>query len=215
MADKTSNPPVERKEPIPWYGLPFVAIGHLFWIWGGLILFEWFGPLWGVSIGVHAKTVFMTELALLKTDLPNVVERVMGLLAQCIDAIAPLLSMSFDGALAFVQVYWQGAVYVSLALFIRMALLFFCWPLFLLGAFLGAFDGLVARQRRTAFMGRETETTHYYSRKLLPYAVIVTSYLWLFLPGIWAVSPMWMLLPGAFLTGLLARSAVASYKKYL
>lgn len=215
MADKTSNPPVARKEPTPWYGLPFVALGHLFWIWAGLILFEWFGPLWQASIGVHAKQVFMTELALLRTDQPGVVERVMHLLAWCIDAITPLLSISFDGIFTFAQIYWQGMVYVSLALFIRMALLCFCWPLFLLALFLGAFDGLVARQRRTAFMGRETETTHYYSRKLLPSVVIATSYLWLFLPGVWAVSPMWMLLPGAGLTGLLVRSVVASYKKYL
>ncbi len=200
-----------RDEPTPWYGLPFVALGHLFWIWLGLIAFEWIG----FDVGVHAKRVFITELTLLQADHSQLYGRLMHWLAMGIKALTPLLTLSFDGAFAFLQVYWQGAVYVSLALFLRVLLLGFCWPLFLLAVFLGAFDGLVSRQRRTAFMGRETETLHYYSRKWLPMVVIATSYLWLFIPGVWAVSPMWMLLPGAALTGVLVRSSVASYKKYL
>ena len=182
MADKTSNPPVERKLPTPWYGLPFVALGHLFWIWIILIVLEWFAPLWGQSTGQHAQA---------------------------------LLSIEFDGVLSFATTYWHGVVYVTLALLARMAMLALSWPLFILACFLGAFDGLIARQRRTAFVGRETETAHYYARKALPVITALTGYVWLLLPGLWPLSPTWLLLPGAIMIGLLVRTSVASYKKYL
>ncbi|MEZ9025169.1 DUF4400 domain-containing protein [Vibrio sp. 10N.222.54.A1] len=215
MVEKTPNPPVKREEPTPWYGLPFVALGHLFWIWVLLILIEWVAPLWGQVTGQHAKTVLVEHITLLQSDQPHLAAKVMGLVNALSQRIETLLSIEFDGALAFANVYWHGVVYVTLALFVRVALLFFSWPLFLLASFLGAFDGLISRQRRTAFVGRETETTHYYARRAVSMTMIGAGYLWLFIPGVWPLSPTLVLLPAAGMTGLLVRTSVASYKKYL
>uniref|UniRef100_UPI00261E67CF DUF4400 domain-containing protein n=1 Tax=uncultured Vibrio sp. TaxID=114054 RepID=UPI00261E67CF len=146
---------------------------------------------------------------------PDLAVKVMGLVNALAERTSALLSLEFHGVLAFATAYWHGVVYVTLALFVRVALLFLSWPLFLLAIFLGAFDGLVSRQRRTAFMGRETETTHYYARRSVFITMMVAGYLWLFIPGIWSVSPIFFLLPAAAVTGLLVRASVASYKKYL
>ncbi|EGQ8533374.1 DUF4400 domain-containing protein [Vibrio parahaemolyticus] len=217
MADTSKPPqrPVTPKEPTPWYGLPFVALGHLFWIWVLLVIVEWASPLWGSVTGLHAKQVFLQGLASLNTEQPDIAGKLMQLLKSSMETLAPMLTAHFSGALAFFEPYWHGVVYVTLSLFARVALLLYSWPLFLLACFLGMLDGLIVRQRRTAFMGRETETRHFYSRKALPWAMIITGYVWLLVPGIWPVSPVWMLLPGVMLTGVLVRSTFASYKKYL
>ncbi len=207
---------VTPKEPTPWYGLPFVGVGHLFWIWVMLIIVEWSSPWWGHSmVGNHAKQVFLDSLATLNSEQPDMAGKLMQLLKNSMTTLAPMLTLHFSGFLAFFEPYWHGVVYVTLSLFARVALLFYSWPLFLLASFLGMFDGLIMRQRRTAFVGRETETTHFYSRKALPWVVMGTGYVWLLVPGFWSVSPVWLLLPGVFLTGMLVRTAFASYKKYL
>ncbi|MFA0041271.1 hypothetical protein AB4425_05870, partial [Vibrio sp. 10N.261.51.A1] len=100
MAEKTPNPPVKREEPTPWYGLPFVALGHLFWIWVLLILIEWFAPLWGQMTGQHAKTVLVEHITLLQSDQPHLAAKVMGLVNALSQRIETLLSIEFDGALA-------------------------------------------------------------------------------------------------------------------
>ena len=215
MADKTSNPPVERKRPTPWYGLPFVALGHLFWIWIILVVLEWFAPLWGQSTRQHAKHIFITQMLTLQSEQPSLSASVLAIIHAFSQHAQALLSIEFDGALSFTTTYWHGVVYVTLALLARMAMLALSWPLFILACFLGAFDGLIARQRRTAFVGRETETAHYYARKALPVITALTGYVWLLLPGLWPLSPTWLLLPGAVMIGLLVRTSVASYKKYL
>lgn len=206
---------VKRDDPTPWYGWPFVALGHLFWIWCLLILIEWFAPLWGETTGLNAQRLFLQQLDNLHQEMPGSVDRLLAILADWMEHVAPILSIEFTGLFAFLTPYWHGVVYVTLSLLARIGILLFCYPLFLLVFFLGAFDGLVVRQRRVAFMARETETQHFYSRKGLPLFVIGLSYAWLLLPGIWSVSSFGLLLPGAILTGLLVRTAVATYKKYL
>ncbi len=214
MSNKPSQQPV-KDTPTPWYFLPFSAVGHCALIWGLLVLCDWFAPFSDHSTGEHAKWIFTEQLMLLQNDQPELASRVMDWILRVSQSCAAILDHTFEHSLTILQPYWQGAVYTSLALFSRVALLMMSWPLFALACFLGFVDGLVSRQRRTAFFGRETETIHYYSQKAVPIVVIATGYGWLFLPGLWPVSPSWMLLPGVMLTGILVRTCVASYKKYV
>lgn len=150
---------VRRDEPTPWYGWPFVAFGHLFWIWCLLILIEWFAPLWGETTGLNAQRLFLQQLDNLHQEMPGSVDRLLAILADWMEHVAPILSIEFTGLFAFLTPYWHGVVYVTLSLFARIGILLFCYPLFLLVFFLGAFDGLVVRQRRVAFMARDRNPT--------------------------------------------------------
>ncbi|NOI26655.1 DUF4400 domain-containing protein [Vibrio mediterranei] len=209
----TRQTQTQSESPTPWYGWPFVALSHLFWMWCLLLLMEWLWPWW--QVGEHAKSLFFTQLDSLHTEVPGSTQRLTPFIMQWSEHIKPWVTMSFQGWLVFIEPYWQGAVYVTLSLAVRVLILFYCYPLFLLACFLGAFDGLVTRQRRVAFVARETETLHFYSRKLLPIIMIGLSYLWLFVPGLVVMPASWLLLPGAVCIGLLVRLVVASYKKYL
>ncbi len=216
MSERNQNPPsVKRNEPTPWYGWPFVAIGHLFSIWCLLVGIEWLCPLWGEVTGEHARALFLSQLDALHVELPGSVERLVLLLSQWMNQLMPALTLEFTGFFAFLTPYWHGVVYVTLSLAARVLVLFYCYPLFLLACFLGLFDGLVVRQRRKAFVDRETETKHFYSRKLLPWVGMGSSYLWLIVPGFIVLPPTLLLLPGAILTGLLVRMVSATYKKYV
>ncbi|EGU41189.1 hypothetical protein VII00023_06152 [Vibrio ichthyoenteri ATCC 700023] len=212
--DAQKNAP-PRSEPLRWYQWPFAALGHLMGIWVLLILFEWLGGIWGNEVGTHAKSTLLLQLDALQADYPGVLNRLLPWVSELILNFSDVLSLNFTGTFAFITPFWHGAVYVTLALMVRIALLFFAYPLFLMAMFLGAFDGLVARQRRIAFVARETETVHYYAYKSLPWVVMGCSYLWLFVPGIVAISPSLMLIPGVVATGILVQQTLASYKKYL
>lgn len=212
----SSNPPVKnetREPPTPWYGWPFVALGHLFWIWLLLVLIEWLCPWW--IVGEHARSLFWAQIQSLDTHLPGSNDKLLPMVNHYLTYVTPALNIEFQGAFGFLKPYWQGVVFVTLSLLMRVLVLVYCYPLFLLACFLGAFDGLVIRQRRVAFVARESETTHFYSRKALPLLTIALGYVWLALPGVMPVPASVLLLPGAVLIGVLVRVACASYKKYL
>ncbi len=217
MAEQKNHRHVESKrdEPTPWYGWPFVALGHLFWIWCLLILAEWLSPLWGEVTGEHAKILFLSQIDALNVELPGSVERLVVTLSQWMSQLMPMLTLEFQGALAFLTPYWHGLIYVSLSLTARILVLFYCYPLFLLACFLGAFDGLVVRQQRKAFVARESETAQYYSRKSIPVIVVGCSYVWLIVPGFIVLPATWILLPSAIMTGFLVRTVCGTYKKYV
>ncbi|GLO64058.1 hypothetical protein MACH09_45660 [Vibrio sp. MACH09] len=215
VQNKQDTQPKKTPTPLKWYQWPFAAIGHLLGIWCLLILFEWTVFLWGASVGEHAKEILFTQLSLMQNDYPGILNRFLPHLAWIIEQCNSLLALEFHGFFSVLTPYWHGVVYVTLALLARIALLIYAYPLFILAMFLGMFDGLVVRQRRTAFVARETETVHFYVKKTLPWVVMGSGYLWLFIPGIIAVPPSLLLLPGAILTGLLVQNMFASYKKFL
>ena len=200
-----TQPAKSPGEPLRWYQWPFAAIGHLLMIWVLLILMEWLCGLWGQEVGVHAKTILLLQLDALQADYPGVLARLLPWASDLILRFSGALSLTFTGMFSFLTPYWHGVVYVTLALMVRLSLLVFAYPMFLMAMFLGAFDGLVIRQRRIAFVARETETVHYYASKSLPWAIMGCSYLWLFVPGIIAVPPSLILIPGVIATGFLVK----------
>ena len=209
----SSVKPETQQTPTPWYGWPFVALGHLFWIWVLLVLIEWLCPWW--VVGEHARHLFWAQIYSFEASLPGSNDKLLPLISHYLTYAAPVLNLEFQGGFAFLAPYWQGVVFVTLSLLMRILVLVYCYPLFLLACFLGAFDGLVTRQRRVAFVARESETVHFYSRKTLPLLVIGLGYLWLALPGVMVMPASALLLPGCVFVGVFVRIACASYKKYL
>lgn len=216
-------PPNKKKEdkkaspqpPTPWYLWPFQCLYYTLNAWIVLVLVEWLGPWWGWSRGEHAKSVFFEQLALLQGDFPNVAQQIIDSILEVFAAASWLTEVRFTGVFTFVEPFWLGLVYATLALLARIVMLGAFYPTFLLALFVGVFDGLVVRQRRIAHVDREHATIHFYSKKLLAGLLLMTGGLWLIIPGLWPVHPVWMLLPGAVATGIIARMMVGSYKKYL
>ena len=199
----------------PWYWLPFKGIESVFLIWLVLIIAEWFGPCWGWTVGKHAEETLLMQIALLDEDYPGLAQQVTHYILLIFEQCQALISLEFTGMFAGLTPYWQGTVYVSLALIARIVILIGFYPVFLLALFVGLFDGLVVRQRRIVHLERETVTVNYYSRRILPHTLFWAGSFWLIIPGLFPLHPVWMLLPSAIFSGVMMRVAVASYKKFL
>lgn len=199
----------------PWYWLPFKGIEGILMIWLVLIIAEWCGPFWGWTVGQHAKDTLLIQVALLDGDHPGLAQQVTYYILRIFEQCQALIDVEFTGWFSGLTPYWQGVVYVSLALVARVVILMGFYPVFLLALFVGLFDGLVVRQRRIAHVERETVTVNYYSRRMLPHTLVWAGSLWLIIPGLFPLHPVWLLLPSAIVSGMMMRIAVSSYKKFL
>ncbi|GLT19577.1 hypothetical protein GCM10007938_33590 [Vibrio zhanjiangensis] len=195
--------------PLTW---PLSAIFHTGIIWVLLVALEWSGYLG--PTGQHSRSTFIHLIESLESQ-PGAQQWVFVLFQWILDHARPLVEVSFVNGMSWLQPYWQGVVYVTLSLITRLLLLVMAMPLFMLVVILAFLDGLVVRQRRIAMVGRETETIHYYAKRLMPWAAALTGYLWLLLPGVYAVATQWLILPGVGLFGLMVHQSVASYKKFV
>ncbi|WP_394230502.1 DUF4400 domain-containing protein [Shewanella colwelliana] len=199
----------------PWYFLPFKGVEYLFYAGILLVLCEWLGPFWGWTVGEHAQAVFFAQLSLLQDDFPALTQYVINQILYIFEFAKGLTNIEFVGMFAPFAPYWEGLVFTTMALIARIIMLTSFYPIFVLALFVGVFDGLVVRQRRIAHLDREHATIHYHSKQILPGLFLLTGVGWLVVPGLWPVHPIWILLPGAVLVGVVARMIVASYKKYL
>ena len=220
MPSKSPQNPKETKktqseQTTPWYWFPFSCIEYLFYAWMLLIIVEWAGPLWDWTVGKHANEVFFAQLALLKADFPGLTQNIIHHVLFMFNYAQTLTSIEFVGFLAPAAPYWEGLVFVTIALAARVIMFASFYPIFLLALFVGLFDGLIVRQRRIAHLDREHVTIHYHSKRLLPTFMLISGITWLVLPGLWPIHPVWILLPSAIIVGAMMRMVVSSYKKYL
>ena len=212
--DNKQQAPVQ-KQKTAWYWWPFLCVEYLLYSWCFLVLAEWFGHYWGWTVGEHAKATFFSQLALLQDDFPELTQHIIDQVLIIFTTAEQWAMIEFVGVFAPITPYWQGMVFVTLALIARMIMLVSFYPLFLLALFVGLFDGLIVRQRRIAQLDREHVTIHYHSKRGLPFIVGGAGVIWLILPGLWPMHPLVVLLPSAVISGVMMRIAVGSYKKYL
>ncbi|WP_305840116.1 DUF4400 domain-containing protein [Photobacterium leiognathi] len=215
MSPQHKSQPTTPTPKTAWYWWPFLCIEYLFYSWCILLLAEWFGHYWGWTVGEHAKATFFSQLALLQDDFPQLTQQIIDHVLIMFEWAAVLASIEFVGVFSAITPYWQGMVFVTLALIARIIMLISFYPLFLLALFMGLFDGLVVRQRRIAQLDREHVTVHYHSKRGLPWIVGGAGIVWLILPGLWPMHPLVVLLPCAMMSGVMMRIVIASYKKYL
>ena len=116
-------------------------------------------------------------------------------------------------ALSWVSTYLQATVYIILTFVLRVFILVLTAPLFLLAALIGMTDGLVRRDIRRFGNGYESGFIYHHAKQLMMPVFFLAWLLYLSLP--FSVNPTVILLPAAFLFGLIISITTGSFKKYL
>ena len=111
------------------------------------------------------------------------------------------------------RAYIESIIYVTITFVIRLLVILFTSPLFLLAAFAGFTEGLMMRDRRKFGAGRESSFLYHHARRWIGPVMITAWMLYLAVP--FSIYPNLILVPAAFLFGLTICITTASFKKYL
>ncbi len=111
------------------------------------------------------------------------------------------------------RAYIESVIYVFITFVIRLVVIVFTSPLFLLAAFAGFTEGLMMRDRRKFGAGRESSFLYHHARRLIGPIMLSAWVLYLSIPI--SIYPNIILVPAAFLFGLSICVTAASFKKYL
>ncbi|MFZ7187111.1 TIGR03747 family integrating conjugative element membrane protein [Avibacterium avium] len=113
----------------------------------------------------------------------------------------------------YTRAYLESIIYVSITFVVRLIVIVFTSPLFLLAAFAGFTEGLMMRDLRKFGSGRESSFLYHHARRYIKPVMIGSWILYLSIPV--SVYPNIILIPAAFLFGLSICITAASFKKYL
>ena len=189
------------------------------------ILLEWLGItfFWPELGGLHSEQVLRSELEFLHEDFrqglfdssPSLVIRNS---ASTVYYYLFELSMIADaviwaGEITGLGDYAQAAINTVQIFMIRLGILIFSLPIFILFALVGASSGLSMRDIRRWSGGREYGRVYHKAKAMAPKALIVAWIIYLSLPE--AIHPNLIILPCAVLFGLNVLIVTASFKKYL
>lgn len=108
--------------------------------------------------------------------------------------------------------HWQAIVPVTQIFIIRLALIIFSLPAFLLAAGMGAVDGLVERDLRRWGGGRESSNVYNLARRSVIPSFILACMIYISLPM--SINPALVILPFALLFGMSVRIGFDRLKKY-
>ena len=95
---------------------------------------------------------------------------------------------------------------------IRLALILFSLPIFLVAALVGGVDGLVERDLRRWGGGRESSNVFNLARRSVVPSFVAACVVYISLP--FSINPVIVILPFAFLLGLAVRIGFERLKKY-
>lgn len=110
------------------------------------------------------------------------------------------------------QPYFEAASTVAQTFVIRLALIVFSLPAFLLAGMIGAVDGLVERDLRRWGGGRESSNVFNLAKRSIVPAFVGACVVYISLP--FSIDPALVLLPFALLLGLVVRVSFERLKKY-
>lgn len=108
--------------------------------------------------------------------------------------------------------YLEAASTVAQTFVIRLALIVFSLPVFLLAGLIGAVDGLVERDLRRWGGGRESSNVFNLAKRSVAPAFIGACVIYISLP--FSIDPVVILMPFALLLGLAVRVSFERLKKY-
>ena len=241
MANKQDYAPPKRKEPRLIGKLFSGLIKLCVWLVISLLLsiaIEWLGMIWfwpehGAD---HAKRVFTNDHNYLNDQLRNsssVIKTQLGLFTNNIvdwianqtgfkavlenissasgNKISGLQAWGYDLHTRF-DVYLQASSYVTQTFVIRLSLILFSLPLFLVATLVGAVDGLVERDLRRWGGGRESSNVFNLARSSVVPSFVMACVVYISLP--FSIHPGIVILPFALLFGLAVRIAFERLKKY-
>ena len=111
------------------------------------------------------------------------------------------------------RAYIESIMYVTLTFCIRVMIIVFTLPLFVLSALVGLTDGLVRRDLRRFGRGYESSFIYHNAKRTVLPIMFVAWAIYLSIP--FSIHPNWILLPAAGLFGLAISVVSGSFKKYL
>lgn len=224
-----SDAPVQHKPP--HRGILSVVLG-----WAGTavttllasllfsLMTEWIGMLffWPEQGMFHSQQMLMTELmwfadnvrqSLLVADPVALAGRSLRQTEAWMLQIPGLLWLRDRPGMDWLSEYLQAAVYVVMTFVLRVCILVLTAPLFVLAAFTGVIDGLVRRDIRRFGYGYESGFVYHHAKRKVVPVFFLAWVTYLSLP--FSVAPWVILLPAAFLFGLMLSITVGSFKKFL
>lgn len=123
-------------------------------------------------------------------------------------------SNEFMHAIAYyLNSYIQSALYVTMTFIIRVLIILFTSPFFLLAGLIGLVEGLVQRDLRRFGIGRESAFKYHHAKKWVMPSMLVAWVIYLSVP--FSVHPNIILIPAGLLFGLTIAFTVTNFKKYL
>ncbi len=241
MAKPQQYQPPRRKEP-GLIGQLFSAIVQLVvWLVISLmlsIIIEWIGMIWfwpeqGAD---HAKTVLAADHAYLNEQLYDQPLKLKNdVIAKTHETVSWIARQSWfktflnnvpdvpDSGFSSLQKrahdfyqqyrdYFQASTYVTQTFVIRLALILFSLPIFIIAALVGGVDGLVERDLRRWGGGRESSNVFNLARRSIVPAFVAACVVYISLP--FSINPIIVILPFACLLGMAVRIAFERLKKY-
>ena len=109
--------------------------------------------------------------------------------------------------------YADSGYNIALVFILRMMLIIFSFPLFVMVFIWGFVDGLVERDLRKFGAGRESSTIFEAARRMSFPLLVLPFVIYLSFPT--AINPLYIIPPSAIFQGLLYRILFSKYKKYL
>ena len=241
MANTQQYPPPKRKEPGLIGKLFSAQVQLCVWLLISLvvsILIEWAGMIWfwPDQGSEHAKMVFIADQNYLNDQLLQTSSSIKSdIISFTHDSVkwiseqswlkraAESISVSPETDLSELQawsyqqyvqfdVYLKASSYVMQTFVIRLALIIFSLPLFLIAALVGATDGLVERDLRRWGGGRESSNVFNLARSSVVPSFVMACVVYISLP--FSLNPIIVILPFAVLLGLAVRIAFERLKKY-
>ncbi|WP_064431733.1 TIGR03747 family integrating conjugative element membrane protein [[Haemophilus] ducreyi] len=197
------------------------------------IIFEWLGIafIWTDEGHLHSQQMMIKELGWLSEDLTQ------GIASRSPKELAEELILTLNHWLFvktglrgwldnpaqhnswelwiyhYARAYIESVIYVSITFVIRLIVIVFSSPLFLLAAFAGLTEGMMMRDLRKFGEGRESSFVYHHARRLIGPVMIGAWIFYLSIPV--SIYPNLVLMPAAFLFGLSICVTFASFKKYL
>ena len=241
MAKSQQYQPPRRKEPGLISGLFSALIQLIVWLVISLMLsitIEWLGMIWfwpeqGAG---HAKAVLASDQTYLNQQLHDRSLAIRGdIVALTDEAVSWIAHQSWlkttfgnvpkapDGNFSTLQVwgsdlykrydeYLDASTYVTQTFVIRLALILFSLPIFLVAALVGGVDGLVERDLRRWGGGRESSNVFNLARRSVVPSFVAACVVYISLP--FSINPVVVILPFAFLLGIAVRIGFERLKKY-
>jgi len=211
-----------------------LIISVIFWLFIGLIssiIIEWLGIYfsWWDSGLNHSTLMLDSELkyanetvreVLTGTDKNSWIYFIFDKFTYTLQVSLKLLNNIFSSflpeitniSLEGISIFINAAFNISLVFILRVFLIIFSIPLFLMALMWGFVDGLVERDLRRFGAGRESSTIFDAARRLIMPFLIAPFIIYLSFPS--SINPMFVIGPSAVFQCFLYRTLFSKYKKY-
>jgi len=200
------------------------------------VIIEWIGMafLWPELGSAHSYEMMKTELgwfsndfthSLFATEPVKLVGRILSLLNHWLyidiglkkfanqpHGLAQKDSVKIQ-IYYFLKEYALAGLYIVSIFLLRLAVILFSMPLFILAITVGIVDGLVSRDLRKFGCGYESGFIYHHSKIMIIKPLLASGMVYLALP--FSIHPLTILLPSALLHGLSISITIRSFKKYI